>query len=394
VWSNRLYLSLWASQAVSLIGDVTYRLAIIVHVYNISGSALQVGTLMIFTVLPSLVFGSIAGVYIDRWRLKHTLIAADLVRAMAVAGIMCAGSLWQIYALTFVMNAASRFFQPAYGATVVSTVRKENLPVTNSFNTTTRRTIQLVLPGVAGVLIGSLGISAAFGLNAASYVVSAMVLFALPIPERDRSDRVRGDVGFWAQWMEGFNWVRGNRPVLALTITAAILGFPVGVNNALVVVFVEQVLKLEVVELGYLMSALTAGILMGGVLFGHIPAGMRLRCMITVGGLLLAGMGFIIFAFNRDFGVALSIRVVMGLGFSLFNMSAITTLQELAPAVLRGRVFTFFITVDETASLLFLGLAGLMADLAGIVSTFALVGVVVVGAALYLYSAMREAVSK
>lgn len=385
VWQNRLYIILWLSQAGSLAGDVFHNLAILVHVYNLTGSALQVGTLMVFTVLPSLAVGSFAGVVIDRWPARRTLVWADLVRALCAAGIASSQSTWQIYILTFVLNAAARFFRPTWTATIASTVPRQHLPMVNSFNATTRRLILLVLPSVAGIVVSLYGARVAFGLNALSYVFSAAILFRCSIPNPAAPQPGQAPTGFWTQWVEGLQAVAGSLPVRALTISVALLGLPVGVNNALVVVFAERELGVSVVQFGYLTSALTAGVLLGGLLFGYIPPDRRRRYLATAAGLTAAGLAFLAFAVNRTFYLALVLRAVLGCGFSLYNVAANTTLQEEVRPGLRGRVFSFYSTTDDISTLVFLSLAGAMADAVGITPLFLAAGVCVLVTAAYLY---------
>lgn len=383
LWQHRLFLKLCFSQLGSLAGDSIYNIAIITHVYYLTGSALQVGTLLMFTVLPSLLVGSIAGVFVDRWPLKRVLVVADLLRAGCVLGVLWSGSLAQIYAWSFLLFAAGKFFYPAYTSVVTAIVPSEHLAAANSFNTTARRAVQLVVPAAGALLIAALGHAAALVINAASFVVSALVLFTAALPAGGRpGDASRRDSP-WREWLVGYHWVRTNRLVRTLVVIALLLGLPIGVNNALIVVFTEQVLRLEVTHFGLLISALALGVMLGGILSGQFLTARSLRLPLAVAGLVVTGAAFLLFAFNRAIWPAILLRVIIGIGITMFNIATFTSLQEEAPPNLRGRVFTFYFMVDETSTLLFLGLAGLLADIIGVALMFALAGSAVLAAALY-----------
>lgn len=386
---NRVYMALWLSQIGSLFGDVIYDVAILVHVYNLTGSSLQVGMILICTFLPSLVVASVAGVFIDRWPRKPLMVASDLLRAAAVIGVLSATSLWQIYLLTFLLSSFGMVFTPAYSATVVTVLEKEQLQAANSFNVVTRRSLQLVLPVVSALLLGIWDLKVAFWVNAATFLLSGLIIQMLPIAapvKRPPAEARR--TGFWAEWLEGFQWARTNRMVWSVIWLSLILGLPTGVNNSLILAFAEKVLQVPPARFGYLMSSLTAGVLLGGVILSHLKPEFSVRLRSISLGLLAGGIAFALFGFNSNIYVAALLRCIMGIGFTVFNVSAFTTIQELTPDELRGRVFSFYNMVDESAMLLFLGVGGYIADLVGVRVPFLVAGAVTLMAAGYTYQAL------
>lgn len=383
LFGNRTYMTLWASQLGSLMGDVTYNVAIIVYVYQLTQSSLQVSTLLIFTSLPSLLIASMAGVFLDRWPLKPVLVISDLTRAAIVIAMPFARLPWQIYLLTFCLASVGKFFSPAYSSVVTALLPKEDLQAANSFHTTTRRFVHLVLPSVAAWLLSFWGIKMVVLFNALTYVASALILWLVRLPVTSNREEAPQRPSWAAEWLEGFRWVYGNSMVWSMIVLSLVLGLPVGTNNALVVAFAEQVLKVSPEQFGYLISAMTSGVFLGGIIIGHLKSQFSTRLRAIAAGLFAGGVAFCLFATNTNLFVAFGLRVVMGIGFTMFNIGAFSTIQELTPKPLRGRVFNFYNMVDESAMLLFLGLAGLSADRLGVSFPFLMSGAVTLLACLY-----------
>jgi MFS family permease len=116
---NRSFVALWVGQTVSFVGDYFQWLAIPIMVERLTGSALMVGLSVISNALPMLLLGPVAGVFVDRWDRKRTMIVADLLRGFLV--LLCLlvqrpEQVWIYYVVGFLMSCVSRFFFPAQNA--------------------------------------------------------------------------------------------------------------------------------------------------------------------------------------------------------------------------------------------------------------------------------------
>jgi MFS family permease len=149
LFRNRSFVALWLGQTVSFIGDYFYWLAIPILVEQLTGSALQVGLSVIASTLPFLLLGPVAGVFVDRWDRKRTMIVSDLLRGLLVLACLLVRTpeqVWIYYVVAFLMSCVSRFFFPAQNATLPSIVTgKEDLLAANGL-------MQIVQ--TAGFLIG------------------------------------------------------------------------------------------------------------------------------------------------------------------------------------------------------------------------------------------------
>ncbi|MCI0574587.1 MAG: MFS transporter, partial [Chloroflexi bacterium] len=103
---NRRYFPLWLGQLISNLGDTLHYIALVVWVYQRTGSSLVVAGAVFFEVAPVILFAPVAGVVIDRLPRKAVLVASDLARTALVLGLLLATELWQIYAIIFLLTTA------------------------------------------------------------------------------------------------------------------------------------------------------------------------------------------------------------------------------------------------------------------------------------------------
>src|SRR6478735_3634973 len=124
---------LWYAQVVSLLGDFLALYAVISVVsFRLNGTPAQVTGVQISYMLPLALLGPISGVFVDRWPLKPTLVASDLVRAALVAVLFLTTTLWQIYLVLAALSCVSSFFAPAQSVTIRSHVPMEGLLSANA----------------------------------------------------------------------------------------------------------------------------------------------------------------------------------------------------------------------------------------------------------------------
>jgi len=123
---------LWISRALSRFGDAIESLALMYLVYELTGSGLAMGTVMLFSGIPNIVIGPIAGVIVDRYNKKAIMFICELVRAVALILIPVFMyfniiSLWHIYILASVASIAESFYEPCYGVASIQITPKEDL---------------------------------------------------------------------------------------------------------------------------------------------------------------------------------------------------------------------------------------------------------------------------
>src|SRR5919199_4092241 len=166
---NRRYFPLWLGQLVSSLGDTLNYIALVVYVYELTGSGFDLSKLSILQIIPILLISPLAGVIIDRFRRKYVLIAADVARAGFIVGLVIAPNISAIYALAVLVAIATTFFQPTVQAVIPALVQEEELLAANSVAWSTEQLVQIIGSALAGGLIVAIGPKAAFLFNAATF---------------------------------------------------------------------------------------------------------------------------------------------------------------------------------------------------------------------------------
>ena len=167
---NRRYFPLWLGQLVSNLGDTLHYIALVLWVYQRTGSSLVVAGTVFFEVVPVILIAPIAGVVIDRLPRKAVLVVSDFVRAALVLTLLLTTQLWQIYALIVLLTTVGVFFNPAVNATLPTLLDEKDLLAANSVSWSTGQFVQIIGSALAAGIIGVRGAPAAFVANAASFL--------------------------------------------------------------------------------------------------------------------------------------------------------------------------------------------------------------------------------
>ena len=362
------YFPLWLGQLVSNFGDTVNYVALVVLVYQLTGSGLAVSITVVFEIVPVLLLAPIAGVIIDRFPRKTILILSDLIRAGLVLVLVFADSVWQVYIVAMLLTSASVFFNPTLQAVIPNIVDKESLLVANSVSWTTGRLVQILASAIAGGLIATIGTSPAFGVNALSFLFSAFMILRLSIPSHigqiDRANK-RGLDGWLEDARNGFIYVRHDRFVSRLLIVQALASFAVGATGALLVVLAERHLRLPPEGFAWLLLAIGIGALLGPILLGSFTKNYRnIRLLFLP--YIIRGIGDILIAIVVPLPLAMLILFVYGLNTSTGMVVYNSLMQSQVPEQVRGRVFTLMDVVWNLMRLISLGIGGVLVDFWGV----------------------------
>jgi MFS family permease len=235
---NRSFVALWLGQTVSFIGDYFYWLAIPIMVEKLTGSALQVGLSVIASALPMLLLGPVAGVFVDRWDRRRTMMIADIVRGLLVLVclvVMTPEQVWIYYAIAFLMSCVSRFFFPAQNALLPLIVPdKADLLAANGLMQIVQTAGFLIGPALAGFSIGVWGEQVAFVADSVTFFVSAAAILTMTVPRTTAGRQAMRTTGrsteiaaVWAEMQEGVAYLFGNRTMVGILLCMAVVQFGV-----------------------------------------------------------------------------------------------------------------------------------------------------------------------
>ena len=353
LWRHPDFLKLWGGQTVSQIGSQLTVLALpTVAILQLHRGAFEVGVLIALQRLPFPLLALIAGVWVDRVPRRPLMIAADVLRALALASVPIAAfanalTLLQLYAVAVLMGLGSVLFDVAYLAYLPSLVGPTDLVEGNTKLEITFSVAGLAGPGLGGLLIQLVGAAKTLSADAISFVVSVLTLAwirqseARPRATNDRPTGVIGDL------QEGLQLVFSNHilrnQLLALTLLA--LGFHL--IDPVLYVWAYRDLHLTPAILG-----LTFTIAGGAGLIGALLSASAVRLAglgpLMAGCLAIAAVAFLLLptaAVLQPVLVLFGVYFVVGLCDTMFNINQVSLRQGITPNRLQGRMNASFRTI-------------------------------------------------
>jgi MFS family permease len=387
---NRNFALLWSGGLISMTGDWMLLVALPIYVYQATGSALATGAMFAAGLVPNVLFGSVAGVFVDRWDRKRTLVFGNTLLALSVLPLLVVpqtGWLWVVYAVAFVQSCFGVFNEPAENSLLPALVGDERLVSANSLNATNNNLARLAGPALAGLVVGWFGLVGVVVVDAASYLVSAALvslISARSAPERpeeappaDAGGAAAAFSGVWREWAEGLRLVGTGRVLLTVFVVGAVTGLGEGVFLALFPPFVRVALGGGALELGWLMSAQAVGGVLGGLVVGTAAARLSPPRLLGSGAVLFGLIDLAIFvypSFVQSIAVGLALFVLVGVPAAGMLAGLQTLLQTSAKDHLRGRVFGALGTTQALLMLAGTLLGGALGDAVGIVPVLVVQG--------------------
>ena len=366
------YFPLWLSQLVSSFGDTLHYIALVVLVFDLTGRGAAVAVLVTAEVLPVLLLGPVAGVLIDRLSRKAILIGADVGRAVLVVSLVWPQGVWHAYVAAAGLAVGNTFFNPTVQAVIPTITTPEQRLAANSVAWSTGRLVQIVAAAVAGGLIGLVGTDAAFVVNAATFVVSALLLIQLRIPAHAgelAAAAKRGLAGYLADARSGLAFARRDRFVSRLLVVQALASLATGATGAMLVVLAEEHLQLAPSGFAWLIGAIGVGALIGPSIPNVLARDYRSARWLFI-PYIVRGVGDVLIAVSSLFPIALLLLFVYGLNTSTGMVVFNSTVQGAVPDQVRGRVFTLLDVTWNAMRLASLALGALLAGAVGIQPVF------------------------
>ena len=294
---------------------------------------------------PTLLLSLWAGVLADRVDRRRLLLATQLViggLAALLAVLASTGqvALWQIVLIAFAAGCAQAMSMPTFQALMPTLVGREALGNAIALNSAQFNLSRIIGPALAGLIVGVIGESANFWLNALGTTAFVIALRSIRLPTQEAL--VRAEAGLWSNLVDGLRYVIGQRVLLALLLLAGSPALFVLPYLALMPVFARDVLGIGAAGLGLLTAAIGVGALAGAIsvaLFRQPGASARTMLL----GLLAMAGTLAVFCISRD--VALSCLALAGLGAAqvAYYTTTNTLVQLLSPARFRGRILSIYV---------------------------------------------------
>ncbi len=376
---------LWTAGLVSQIGNWVLIAALPFYVYERTGSTLASGMIWIAYTLPGLLLGSVAGVFVDRWDRKRTMVVVNLLQAALMLVLLLVGSaewLWLVYLVALLESALGQFFAPAENSLLPSLVGEERLLQANALNSLNDNLARVVGPSLGGALFGFFGLQAVVLVDSASFLVAGVLISLISSPAASRGadigptgDEAAGSLArVWREWIAGLGLVRANRVLRAVFIVMGVSLLADSILTALLVPFVNSVAEGGAQALGAILTVRGVAGLIGGVVIGWVgkragPARILGWSLILLGALFLVEVNF------PYIPLILMVTLLNGPPVIGWLTGQQTLLQAGTDDEYRGRVFGAYGTTNALMLLAGTGLGSFLGDIVGVVPLLNVSGV-------------------
>jgi MFS family permease len=384
---------LWLGQMISVAGSQMQNVAIGWHIYHQTDSAVMLGLVGLFRVVPIVVFSLVGGVVADAYNRRRILFFTQSVMLLAAAALGLVTLLrldgsWTILSLTALGAAGGAFDNPARQSLIPNLVPADRLANAVSLNSMMFQIGTIVGPAVGGLVIAQLGVGAVYWINALTFgaVITALVLMRY----NESPDRVRSKIDL-ASFFEGLKFVRSNRIILSTMLLDFFATFFASAT-ALLPIFARDILRVGPQGLGMLYAAESVGAVITGFAMSMLGDPKRKGRVLLI-AVALYGVATAIYGFSTDYSLSLLLLALVGAGDTVSTVLRSTIRQLATPDHIRGRMTSvnmiFFMGGPQLGNLE----AGLLAAWIGAGPSVVIGGVatmVVVGLMSWRFPRLRE----
>lgn len=367
----------WYAQIVSLFGDFLALFAVIAVVsFTMHGTPNQITGVQIFYMLPMVFVGPIAGVYVDRWPLKPTLVASDLIRAALAILLIPATSLWQVYAVLAALSCVSAFFAPAQQVTIRTHVPTPGLISANALMQMAFMGMRIVGPASAGAIAASFGPRICYAIDVVSFVASAALIGSVAIrraPSAQTSTAPPSNRlhAIWIDMRQGVSFIFHHGAVLFVVLAMAAGLFVVGCFGPLIAIHVRDTLHGSERLFGVVSAMIGIGLFAGTPVIRSTSARVADEVLV-LSGLAGIGGGALLLGAVPNSAATVMAAFAIGFAFAAIMVPAQTLLQRETPHEMIGRVSSTNMSIAFLGQIGGLVLSGVLADAFGVRMVFIL----------------------
>ena len=384
LWHHPDFLKFWAGQTVSLFGSQISLLALpLTAVLVLKATPFQMGVLTALGAIPTLLFGLIAGVWVDRLRKRLILILTDagrfiLLSLIPLAFLLGILRMGMLYLFAFLVGTLTIFFNVAYRSYLPALIEREQLVEGNSKLELSQSVGEIVGPGLAGALVQFLSAPITILVDALSFLLSALSLVWIRTPEPiARSEKPSKGMGHAI--VEGLHFVFGEPLLRMLTGSFATLTLFNSVLEAVFILYLTRDVGITPLLLGIIFAVSSVGFVLGAVLAGWLTRRIGIGMTLLITPMIIGGSDLIIplagLVPHLAFPLVGLAQFLFGLARPILSINQVSLRQAITPKRLQGRM-------NATVTFVVFGLPTLGALLGGILGQyFGLPGTLVIAAA-------------
>ena len=390
---------LWYAQIVSVFGDFLALFAVItVMTFKLHSTAQQVTGIQIAYLLPIAILGILSGVFVDRWPVKRTLVASDLIRAGLVLVLIFVHNVYGFYAVLAAISVVSSFFGPAQGVAIRSAVPLHGLRSANSLIQQVMFVMRIIGGPTAAFIVSHLGEKVCYIADSVSFFASAALIASLTlvIPKGNAVGRTiegksapviaekSGLARILEDMKEGASFIFHHAALLFVIVALAAGMFVMGCFGPLIAIFVRDTLRASTNVFGIASAMIGAGLLIGITILNAAAKNIKNNALvysglsgIAAGTLILAAAPHIVFhlsgrAFATDILLTVFGCFVIGFAAAGIIIPSQTMIQQETPPAMLGRVGSTVMSLIFSAQIAGLILSGILANYTSVRRVFAI----------------------
>jgi MFS family permease len=369
---------MWYAQIVSVFGDFLALYAVITYMtFTLRATATQVTGIQIAYMLPIAVLGILAGVFVDRWRVKPTLVASDAARAVLCLALLFVHTALGFYAALFSISIVSSFFNPAQGKALRSLVPMHGMRSAQALMQQVMFVMRIVGGPIAVLIVTTFGTRPCYILDALSFLASATLIALIPLlapsPAVERAEAAeqdatapvqeRPEAGGMARVLsdmkQGLSFIFHHSALLFVILALAAGMFVMGCFGPLIAIYVRDVLLAKGKTFSFTSAMIGIGLLAGINVLNAAAKKVRNTSLVYF-GLSTIAIGTLLLAVLPHIWSACLGLLLIGVGAGGIIVPSQTMIQQETPQAMLGRVGSTVMSVIFSAQIFGLVLSGVL----------------------------------
>jgi MFS transporter, DHA3 family, macrolide efflux protein len=378
---KKTFFTIWSGQAISILGSQLVQFALIWYLTVQTGSATVLATATLVGMLPNVVLGPFIGTLVDRWNRRRTMLLADSVEALATITLAVLFALniveiWHIFIILFIRSLAGAFHVNAMHASTSLMVPVEHLTRIQGLNQFLEGGLNVVAAPLGALLLGVLSMQGILSIDVITALFAILPLVFIQIPQPERNEAVVEKTTVWTDFKAGLRYMFGWPGLLIIGLMTVGINFTIIPAFSLLPLMIKDYFGGNAIQLGWVESAMGAGMILGGALLG-IWGGFSRKILTSLIGVMGMGVGTLMFALAPASAIFMAIGGALLIGFMMpMAMGpSFAVIQSTVEPDMQARVFSLLSSVGTGIVPIGLMIAGPVADRVGIQAWFLLGGI-------------------
>ncbi|POZ56946.1 Enterobactin exporter EntS [Lysinibacillus sphaericus] len=387
IWNNKQFLHLWLGNTIANLTLRTYSLVLPIYIYEKTKSSVYMSLMKAIEILPTILFGMLIGVIIDRYSKKNIMIFSILTQLLVLINIMyfINNSVMIVYILGFIFYLCIYIFRNSYHVTLKFIVSNDHLRSANAAISFMSIIVDIVGPSIAGMLIVYLGIKNSLLIPILGYLFLFINVLALKIP---KAKSIKKSKSFKLDIKEGWQALVQNNRLWTITLIVMAFNFASSLIGGILIFYLLNDLSIYKGSIGLILAVLALGGVIASVFSGYIAKLFTQNEIFKYSITLATIAPFILFIFNSWYFLCIGI-IIFEFAVAIFSINYLTLRQSSTPEHLLGRVTgTSSMLMKVTVPIAYL-ISGFLASNIEVKYIFLLVGLFLILVNLYIKISVR-----